>query len=69
VLDVIFLGPKASSVGLDISKLQFVIYKFFICIFVLQFVVIKTLDPDPDSLELLDPDQYPDPDLMYPDAQ
>ncbi len=24
----------------------------------LQFLVIKTLDPDPGSLEILDPDQW-----------
>ncbi len=37
----------------------------FSCIFLLQFLVIKTLapDPDPDSLEMLDPD----PDSMNPD--
>jgi hypothetical protein len=32
-------------------------------------LVIKTLDldPDPDSLEMLDPDLYPDPDSMNMD--
>jgi hypothetical protein len=33
--------------------------------FFLQFSVIKTLDPDPDSLEML----YPDPDSVDPDQQ
>ncbi len=41
----------------------------FSCIFFLQFLVIKTLDPDPDSLEMLDPDPYPDPVSMNPDPQ
>jgi hypothetical protein len=31
--------------------------------------VIKHLDPDPDSLEMLDQDQYPDLDSMNPDPQ
>jgi hypothetical protein len=34
------------------------------CIF-FQFLAIKTLDPD--SLEMLDPDPYRDPDSMNPD--
>jgi hypothetical protein len=37
---------------------------FFHCIFFLQFLVIKTLalEPDPDSLEILDPySMNPDP--------
>ncbi len=53
--------------SLDISKLPFLItkdskknFRFF-----LQFLVIKTLDPDPDSLEMLDP--YPE--SMNPDPQ
>jgi hypothetical protein len=35
---------------------------FVSCIFFLQFLVIKTLDPDPypDSLKMLDTDPYPD---------
>jgi hypothetical protein len=38
--------------GLGISKLQFLIKNN-------QFFVIKTLDPDPESLQMLDPDaQY-----------
>ncbi len=41
--------------------------KIFSCNF--QFLVIKTLDPDPDSLEMLDPDPYPDPVSMNPDPQ
>jgi hypothetical protein len=51
------------------SKLKFLINKFFICIFFLQFLVSRTLDPDPDSLEMLDPDPYSDPDSMDPDQQ
>jgi hypothetical protein len=41
------------------------------CIFFLQFLVIKSLDPDPnpDSLEMLDPDSYPHPDSIIPDPQ
>ncbi len=31
-------------------------------VYFLQFLVIKTLDPYPDSLEMLDPD--PDPDAI-----
>jgi hypothetical protein len=40
---------------LDISELQFLFKKKFIFISFLQFLVIKILDPDPDSLEMLDP--------------
>jgi hypothetical protein len=29
----------------------------------------QTLDPYPDSLEMLDPDPYPDPDSINPDPQ
>jgi hypothetical protein len=51
--------------------------KIFCCIFFLQFLVIKNpgsgLDPDPDSLEMLDPyldpDPYPYPDSMNADPQ
>ncbi len=35
----------------------------------LKFIVIKTPDPDRDSLEMLGPDPYPDPDSMNPDPQ
>jgi hypothetical protein len=38
--------------------------KIFSCIFFLQFLIIK---PDQDSLEMLDPDPYPDP--MVPGPQ
>jgi hypothetical protein len=50
--------------------LQFLIKKKINCIF-LKFLVIKTLDPDTDSLKILDPDPYPDPDpdSMNPDPQ
>jgi hypothetical protein len=41
------------------SKLQFSIKKDKQKKFLLQFLVIKTLDPD--SPEMLDPDKYPDP--------
>ncbi len=56
--------------GLGISKFQFSIrkrYKKISVVFCFHFLVIKTLDPDPepDSLELLGPD----PDLMNPDPQ
>jgi hypothetical protein len=37
--------------------------------FFLQFWVIETLNPDPDSLEKLDLDPCPDPDSMNPDPQ
>jgi hypothetical protein len=51
--------------GLEISKLPFLIKKdiniFLLCYF------NKTLDPDPDSLEILDPD--PDLDSMNLDPQ
>jgi hypothetical protein len=57
--------------GLEISKLQFLIkekyLKNLLAVFFLQFLVIKTLDPDPDSLEMLDPDPYQD--SMSPDPQ
>jgi hypothetical protein len=42
------------------SKVQFLIKKDEQKKFLLQFLVIITLDPD--SLEMLDPDKYPDPD-------
>jgi hypothetical protein len=47
------------------SKKKFLLYLFF------QFLVIKTLDPfpDPDSLEILDPDPYPNPHSMNSDQQ
>jgi hypothetical protein len=56
--------------GLEISKLQFLIKKG-------KFLVIKTLDPEPDpeSLDMLDPDPDsldmldPDPDSMNPDLR
>jgi hypothetical protein len=50
--------------GLGISELKFLIPKRKIIIFscILLNLGIKTLDsnPDPDSLEMLDPDPYPD---------
>ncbi len=56
--------------GLGISKLQFFILKKYIknfrCIF-FKFLVIKTQDPEPDLLEMIDLD--PDPDSMNPDIQ
>jgi hypothetical protein len=54
----------ASPAGLGICKLQFLIKKGkkqFSAVFFFLRLVIKTLDPDPypdpDSLEMLDPDQ------------
>ncbi len=48
------------SFSLDINKLQFLIKiinkKFLSYIFFLQFLVIKTLDPNPDSLEIVNLD-------------
>jgi hypothetical protein len=41
--------------------------KFFSCIVFLPFLVIKTLILD--SLEMLDPDPFPDPDSLDPDPQ
>ncbi len=51
-----------------ISKLPFLIKKISAVFFVL-FLVIKTLDlePDPDSHEMLDPDPFPNPTSMNPD--
>jgi len=48
--------------------LQFLISAVFL---LLQFLVIKTLDPDldPDSLEMLDLDPHPDQDSMNPNPQ
>ncbi len=63
-LDVLFEG-------LGISKLQFLIKKAlkinFLLYFFSHFLVIKTLDPDLDSHQMLDP--YPDPDSLNPDPQ
>jgi hypothetical protein len=46
---------------------------FSSCIFLPQFLVIKTLDleldPVPNSLEMLHPDPHSDPDSMNPDPQ
>ncbi len=41
--------------------------KFFSCIFFLHFLVIKALDPD--TLEMQDPDSYPDSDSVNPGPQ
>ncbi len=49
------------------SKLQFLIKKDKQKKFLLQFLVIKTLDLD--SLEMLDPGKYPDLDPLNPDPQ
>ncbi len=55
------LRAEGFSYSLDISKLQFFLTKIsFICF--LQFLVIKTLDQDPD------PDAM-NPDAMNPDPQ
>jgi hypothetical protein len=46
--------------GLGMNKLQFLRRKKkFSAFFPLPFLVIKTLDPDPNALGMLDPD--PDP--------
>jgi len=42
--------------------------KKFLAVF-LQFLVIKSLDPDQESLEMLDPDPCQDSDSMHPDPQ
>ncbi len=53
--------------GLGISKLLFLIKKYIlnISLFFGGVLIIKNLDPDPDSLEMLDLD----PDSMYKDSQ
>jgi hypothetical protein len=56
------LRAESFSCILDISKLQFVIkkkiLKNFSCIFfLLHFLVVKTPDLDPDSLEMSDPER------------
>jgi hypothetical protein len=58
-LDVLFQELKASPVawtslgGLGISKLQFLKKKVnFFELYFFQFLVIKTLDPYPDLLEI-----------------
>jgi hypothetical protein len=55
--------------GLGIRKLQFLIRKKnnLSAVFLFLFLAIKTLDSEPDSLEMLDPDPYRDPDSMNPD--
>ncbi len=50
VLNVLYGGLGIASFDQKKKK------KIFRCIFFLTFFVIKTLDPDPDSLEMLDPD-------------
>jgi hypothetical protein len=49
-----FLRAEGFSCSLDVLYRG----KIFSCIFFLQFLVVKTLDPD--SLEMLVPDPYPD---------
>jgi hypothetical protein len=50
---------------MEAKGLQFLIKKDIkkLLLYFVQFLVIKTLDPDPypdsDSLEMLDPDPYP----------
>jgi hypothetical protein len=61
-------GFSCSLGGLGKSKFKFSIkIIIFFSFFLLQFLVIKSLDPnlEQDSLEMLDPD----PDLMNPDPQ
>jgi len=62
VLDVLFWGPKASVVLYGCLGIRMVNCNFwskkdpiYSSLF-FKFLVIKTLDPDPDSLEMLDPD-------------
>ncbi len=62
--------------GLRISKLQFLIKKdsknfqlYFFVFSVWSSNPESGLDPDPDSLKMLDPDPYPDPESMNPDPQ
>jgi hypothetical protein len=65
------------SCSLDISKLQFLIKKRnFCCIFATifghqnpGFGMDPNSDPYQDSLQMLDPDTYPDPDSMNPEPQ
>jgi hypothetical protein len=50
---------EAFSCSLDISKLLFLINidkTNFQLYFFLMYLVNKTMNPDPDSLEMLDPD-------------
>jgi hypothetical protein len=64
------LRAEGFSCSLDISKLQFLNkkrYKKILAVFFLQFLVFKTLDPDPDSLKMLYSDPYPD--SINPDPQ
>jgi hypothetical protein len=58
------LSAESFSCSLDFlyEDLGIYIYKFQLYFF-LQFLVINTMDLDPDSLEMLDPDS------MNPDAQ
>ncbi len=66
VLDVLFCGAVRAEGfscsldvlygGLGISKLPFLIKEELFKKIQLLCLVIKTLDPDPDSLERLDPD-------------
>jgi hypothetical protein len=51
--------------------LQFLIKQFFHLYFFSSVFGHENpgLDPDSDALEMLDPDQCPDPDVMFPDAQ
>ncbi len=49
------------------SKLQFLVNKDKQKKILLKFLVIKTLDPD--SLEMLDTDKYPDLDSLNTDPQ
>jgi hypothetical protein len=50
-----FMFFSAECLGIAIYD-QKNIYKNFQVYFFLTFFVSKTLDPDPDSLEMLDPD-------------
>ena len=70
MLAVLFRGLKASPVAWASIAILIKNNNFFQLYISPQFLVIKTLnpEPDPDSLEMLDPDSMdPDPDSMDPD--
>ncbi len=55
------LGSRNKLIAILIKKINF--FQLYFC----QFLGIKTLDTDPDSLEMLG--AYPDPDSMNLDPQ
>jgi hypothetical protein len=74
-LDLFNQNPSLSlnqpvSVMALLNKTESVSNKFQLYFFFLNFFwVIKTLDPYPDSIEILDSDPYPYPDSMNPDPR